>query len=249
MKLPIPDKPVFVRGRLSDRGVIRLQRLFRALYGVFATVEVQGLEHLPPGGVIITTNHNSRFDPPLIFCTLPQRKMTLFNADTYRRNPLIRWILELVDVIWVNRGATSPSTIKAALQALRSGRVLGIAPEGTRSTTGALIEGKTGAAFLALAAGVPIVPCALTGTERLGWAIRHLRRIPLTVTYGPAFYLAPPGERVRKDEQRLEAATTEIMCRLAALLPPAFRGVYADHPRVGELLAQGAPSQPEPAAA
>ena len=234
----MPEKPVFVRGRLSPRGLARLRRLFAALYGLFATVEVRGLEHLPAGGVVITPNHNSRFDPPLIFLTLPQRKMTLFNADSYRRNPFFRWVLESVDVIWVNRGATSPATIKAALQALRSGSILGIAPEGTRSPTGALIEGKTGAAFLALAAGVPIVPCAITGAEKLGWAIRRLRRIKLTVTYGPAFRLSQPGERARRDEQGLQAATIEIMCRIAALLPPEYRGVYADHPRLQALLAQ-----------
>jgi 1-acyl-sn-glycerol-3-phosphate acyltransferase len=240
----MPDQPVFVRGRLSQQGIVRLQRLFRVLYGLFATLEVRGLEHLPPGGVIITPNHNSRFDPPLIFLTLPQRKMTLFNADDYRRNPFFRWILESVDVIWVNRGATSPATIKAALQALRGGSILGIAPEGTRSPTGALIEGKTGAAFLALAAGVPVVPCAITGAEKLGWAIRRLRRIRLTVTFGPAFQLSKPGERARRDEQHLQEATTEIMCRLAAQLPPAYHGVYAGHPRLRALLAQ---PQPEPA--
>ncbi len=244
----MPDQPIFVKGRLSSGGVARLQRLFAALYGLFATVEVRGLEHLPPGGVVITPNHNSRFDPPLIFMTLPpQRKMTLFNADSYRRNPFFRWILESVDVIWVNRGATSPATMKAALQALRAGSILGIAPEGTRSPNGALIEGKTGAAFLALAAGVPIVPCALTGVERLGEAIRRLRRIKLTVTYGPAFQLPKPDKRGRNDPQQLEAATTEIMCRLAASLPPEYRGVYADHPRLKELLAEPkAHPQPQP---
>jgi 1-acyl-sn-glycerol-3-phosphate acyltransferase len=245
----MPEKPVFVRGRLSSRGVARLQRLFAALYSLFATVEVRGLEHLPPGGVVITPNHNSRFDAPLIFFSLPaQRKMTLFNADSYRRNPFFRWVLESVDVIWVNRGATSPATIKAALHALRGGSILGIAPEGTRSPTGALLEGKTGAAFLALAAGVPVVPCALTGVEKLGAAIRRLRRVKLTVTYGPAFLLAPPGKRGRSDPEQLEAATTEIMCRLAALLPPQYRGVYADHPRLKELVAEAkAATEPQPA--
>ncbi len=110
--------------------------------------------------------------------------------------------------------------------------MLCIFPEGTRSPTGALIEGKTGAAFLALAAGVPVVPCAITGAEKLGWAIRRLRRIKLTVTYGPAFRLSQPGERARRDEQGLQAATIEIMCRIAALLPPEQRGAYADPPPV-----------------
>jgi 1-acyl-sn-glycerol-3-phosphate acyltransferase len=242
----MPDQSVYERGRLSERGLVRLGRVFTFLYGLFATIEVRGVEHVPPGGVIITTNHLSRFDPPLVFMTMPRRKMTAFNADTYRRNPFFRWVLTSVDVIWVKRGATSPATIKAALQALRGGSILGVAPEGTRSPTGALIEGKTGAAFLALAAGVPIVPCALTGVEKLGWAITRLRRIKLTVTFGPAFLLARPGERTRKDEQQLAAATTEIMCRIAMLLPPQYRGVYADHPRLRELLAE-AQTQPEPA--
>jgi 1-acyl-sn-glycerol-3-phosphate acyltransferase len=238
----MPENPVFVRGRLSTTGVANFKRLLAALYRIFAKIEVRGLEHLPPGGAIITTNHTSRFDPPLIFLTLPQRKVTLFNADSYRQNRFFRWVLEMVDVIWVNRGATSPATIKAALQALRGGSLLGIAPEGTRSPTGALIEGKTGAAFLALAAGVPVVPCALTNVDKLGWAVRHLRRIRLTVTFGPALHLARPGQRGRADPQQLEDATTEIMCRIAAMLPPPYRGVYADHPRLRELLAQPEPS-------
>lgn len=234
----MPDQPTFVKGRLSRRGRTRLQRIFAFLYGLFAKVEVFGLEHLPLGGVVITTNHNSRMDPPLIFLTLPSdRKMTVFNADSYRRNPFFRWILELVDVIWVSRGATSPSTIKAAIQALRGGSILGIAPEGMRSTTGALIEGKTGAAYLALAAGVPVVPCALTNTDKLGGAMRHFRHITLTVTFGPAFMLAEPGKRARTDPEKLEEAATEIMCRIAAVLPPEYRGLYADHARLKELLA------------
>lgn len=239
----MPDQPTFVKGRLSLRGRARLQRVFAFLYGVFAKVEVYGVEHLPPGGVVVTTNHNSRMDPPLIFMHLPSdRRMTVFNADSYRRNPFFKWILEMVDVIWVSRGATSPSTIKAAIQALRGGSLLGISPEGMRSTTGALIEGKTGAAYLALAAGVPVVPCALTNTDKLGWAMRHFKHITLTVTFGPAFWLAEPGKRTRTDPERLEAATTEIMCRIAAILPPEYRGLYANQPRLKELLA--APPQP-----
>ncbi len=233
----MPDQPVFVRGRMSPKGVERLRRTFAWLYRLFADVEVRGAESVPPGGALLATNHLSRFDLPLVFFTLPNRKVAVFNALNYRSNPIFRWVLESVDVVWVDRGATSPSTIKAALHALREGSLLGIAPEGTRSKTCALQAGKTGAAFLALASGAPVVPVALTNTEKLGQAIRSLRRITLTATYGPAFNLAEPGRRSRSDPQRLEAATTEIMCRIAALLPPEYRGVYADHPRLQELLA------------
>jgi 1-acyl-sn-glycerol-3-phosphate acyltransferase len=93
-------------------------------------------------------------------------------------------------------------------------------------------------AFLALSAGVPVVPVAITGTEKLAHALPRLRRVPLSITYGEPVWLGAPGQRERADQARLEAATTEIMCRLAALLPPEYRGVYAGHPRVQELLAK-----------
>jgi 1-acyl-sn-glycerol-3-phosphate acyltransferase len=187
-------------------------------------------------------NHLSRFDPPLVFMALPGRKVTVLNADTYRSNPFFRWVMESVDVIWVNRGATTPSTMKAAIRALEGGALLGLAPEGTRSRTGALQPGKTGAAFLAYASGAPIVPIAITNTHRLGRAVRTLRRIPLTITFGAPLYLGQTGRRSRPDAQQLDAATTEVMCRLAALLPAEYRGVYADHPRTHELLSTPPPA-------
>jgi 1-acyl-sn-glycerol-3-phosphate acyltransferase len=232
------DSAVYVRGRLSPRGLERLRRLFAWLYGRFADVAASGQEHFPEGGCLVTTNHLSRFDPPLIFFTMPpKRRLAVLVAHSYRRNPLFRSVVTSVDAIWVNRGATGPSTIKAAVRVLKDGLALGIAPEGTRSRTHALQAGKTGAAYLALAAGVPVLPAALTQTENLGRAIKTLRRIRLTMRYGQPYYLAEPGQRVRPDPERLEQCTTEIMCRIAALLPPEYRGVYADHPRVKELLA------------
>ena len=235
------EQPTLVRGRLSPRGVQRLKWLMRALYTLFARVEIDGLENLPPeGGFLVVTNHLSRFDAPLLFITVPNTRLAILNADTYRSNPFFRWILESVDVIWVKRGATPPSTIKAALRVLKEGAVLGISPEGTRSPTHALQHGKTGAAYLALAADALVVPAALTGSEHLGGALLRLRRARLTVRYGAPFRLAEPGRRARADAERLEPATIEIMCRIAALLPEAYRGVYAGHPRVAELLGRAA---------
>ncbi|MCS6910751.1 MAG: hypothetical protein NZM11_09325 [Anaerolineales bacterium] len=99
---------------------------------------------------------------------------------------------------------------------------------------------KPGAAALAVAAPVSMVPVAITNTEQLAWAITRLRspfrgRVPVTVTVGLPFTL-PPIERGAR-AARLEEYTAEIMCRIAALLPERYRGVYADHPRLRELLA------------
>jgi 1-acyl-sn-glycerol-3-phosphate acyltransferase len=230
------DKPIFVRGRLSPRGVEGFRRLFQLLYSLRTTIEVRGLENVPPGGVLLCSNHLSRFDPPLVFMALPKRKITVFNADTYRSSLFFRFVMEMVDVIWVNRGAISPSVIKTAIRVLNEGSVLGVAPEGTRSKTGALQPGKTGAAFLAYASGAPIVPAAITNTDKVAKALLGLRRIPLTLTFGQPLRLGQPGSRNRPTSAQLEEDTTEIMCRIAAMLPPEYRGVYAEHPRMVELL-------------
>jgi 1-acyl-sn-glycerol-3-phosphate acyltransferase len=232
-----PPEPTFVKGRLPPIGLTLLRRFIGFLFWIFARVTVRGLENVPStSGCLMTMNHVSRFDAPLVFVVLSSRTLTALVADTYRPQPFFRWMVEMVDVIWVKRGAITPTTIKAAVRALREGRITGIAPEGTRSQdTHALQPGKTGAAFLALMADVPIVPVVVTNTEHLGAAMKRLYRIPLTVTFGKAYKL-PPSPSGRPDEAHLETCTTEIMCRIAALLPSEYRGVYADHPRVSELL-------------
>jgi 1-acyl-sn-glycerol-3-phosphate acyltransferase len=230
------DQPTFVRGKLSPRGIEALRRVFEMIFKLIARIEVRGMENIPAeGGFILTTNHLSSFDPPLVFVLFPfPRRGVALAADVYRRHPLFRWVLESVGVIWVNRGAASPTTLKAAIQAIQEGYIMGIAPEGTRSRTGALQEAKAGVAFLAMASGAPIIPLAITNTEKLGAAILRLRRITLTLTFGkPLRFTAP--ERGKRDE-KLAECTSEIMCQIAALLPPEYRGAYANHPRLKELL-------------
>src|SRR5579859_3894637 len=230
------ETEVMVHGWASRRGVERMRGLFRALFTLLTRVEAHGLENIPPGGLIVSPNHLSSVDQPLVFIMLPGRKQTVFVADKYRHHPFFRPIVTMVDCIWVNRGATPPSTIKAAVRALQNGSVLGVAPEGTRSPTHALQQGKTGAVYLAYASGVPIVPAALTNTENAVPSALRLRRARLTITFGAPIHFGEPGRRTRPTTQQLEDGTTEVMCQIAAMLPPAYRGVYADHPRLKELL-------------
>jgi 1-acyl-sn-glycerol-3-phosphate acyltransferase len=231
----VDKSSVFVRGRLPPAGLKAMHALLQFLFWIFTDVEVRGRENVPPGGFILCANHLSRFDSPLGFVAVGPRPLTAFAGDTYRANLFFRTFVECVDVIWVHRGAIGPATMKAAIQALREGHMLGVAPEGTRSPTHALQRGKTGAAALAVAADVPILPMALTNTENLSAALMRLRRITLTVTFGKSFRLPPieHGERAAK----LDAYTDEIMCRIAALLPSRYHGVYAHHPRLSELRA------------
>jgi 1-acyl-sn-glycerol-3-phosphate acyltransferase len=116
------------------------------------------------------------------------------------------------------------------------GNVFGMTPEGTRSKTGALIKAKTGVAYLADRAEVPIVPVAITGTELIMHNLRRLRRPHVTVRVGEIIQL--PRIQTNERSADLRRHTDEIMCRIAAMLPPGYRGFYADHPRLKALLGE-----------
>ena len=241
------EQSEFGRGWMSHDGVEFMRRLFTGLLSTLTHMEVHGLENLPEGGMLICPNHLSVVDPPLVFVTLPDRKQTVLVAHKHKYHPLFRPIVTMVDHIWVHRGATSPSTIKAAVRQLQAGSIVGVAPEGTRSRTHALGPGKTGAIFLAYASGVPLVPTAIAGTEKVIPGLLRLRRSKMSITYGKPIQFGEPGRRTRPTPQQLEDGATEVMCHIAAMLPPEYRGLYANHPRTLELLgASDGPILPGP---
>lgn len=233
-------RAIFVPTRLPHWGFHLVYRLVQSAFFLFARVQVTGRENFPAtGSFIFATNHLSSLDTGLGLVVIQSElasRSVIFAGDTWRRNRLTRIILQLANVIWVHRGQTSPSTIKTAIRVLRDGYVLGIAPEGTRSREShALIKGHPGAAFLALAANVPIVPIAITNMENLWPSMKRVRRIDITATVGKPFTLAPCPDSSHVDHVCLRKSTDEIMCRIAVLLPPNYRGEYIDHPRLREL--------------
>lgn len=213
-----------------------MRKLLRiVLYFLFhnlTRLHVTGQEHLPTtGGCIVAGNHLGILDGPLIYCLLTRLDATALAADTHRSNPLYRWIVDLAGGIWIDRTTADFHALKQAREYLKYGGLLGMAPEGTRSPTHQLIRGKPGVAFLASSAGnVPIVPLALTGTEKAVEQLLRFRRPLITVQFGEAFIL-PAVDRKDK-EASLQRNTDEIMCRIAAMLPSHYRGAYADCPNL-----------------
>jgi 1-acyl-sn-glycerol-3-phosphate acyltransferase len=192
---------------------------------------VTGREHLPTGkAYIVVMNHLSVFDAPATFLAMNERAV-MFGANKWRRVPGVRQLLEAVGVIWVARGEADMDAMKASLGVLKAGGRLGVAPEGTRSPTGALIRGKPGAAFLADRGKVPLVPLAIWGTEDVIPAWKRLRRPRVTCVIGPAINL-PSNGRAKGPE--LDQMTDRIMLTLAAMLPAKYRGVYKDHPQLAQ---------------
>lgn len=204
-----------------------LSRLARLVVTLVAESTVRGLEHYPRRGpALVVVNHLGDADAVLGLAHLPRLPEVFAKAELYDLFPWGR-IMEAYGVIWVHRGRPDRRALRVGLQALAEGRLLAIAPEGRQSVTGALEPGTEGAAYLALKAGVPVVPVALTGTrnDQVFGALKRLRRPRVSLTVGLPFRLEPPPELSWREA--LTWGTERIMCALARLLPPEYRGVYA----------------------
>ncbi|MBE9479141.1 MAG: 1-acyl-sn-glycerol-3-phosphate acyltransferase [Chloroflexi bacterium] len=213
---------------------------FNLLCALLTSRVVKGLENLPPDGpYIMVINHLSYFDAPFAYGLLGGEKVTGWAAEKYQLHPLFGPLLHMAGGIFIQRGQVDRTAIAAAVQWLVQGGIFAMAPEGTRSKTGSLARGKTGAAFLANEASVPIVPIGLTGTEKTLQAWRQLRRPLLTMHIGKPFTLPALNPENRSSDLRQN--TDEIMCRIAALIPVQYHGYYADHPRLQELLRSTTP--------
>jgi 1-acyl-sn-glycerol-3-phosphate acyltransferase len=210
--------------------------LIRLIINLIARVEVQGFEHIPQnGGFVVATNHLGRLDVALLFY-LMEGDFILTIAEKYEHHWLFGPLGNAANGIWLDRFNADVPAIRKVLKRMKAGGVLVIAPEGTRSKTEAMAEGKPGVAYLALKAGLPIIPAALTGTEDrlVVERLKHFKKSEIKIIIGKPFNL-PPLPRKDRDAA-LQQYTDEIMCRIAVLLPENYRGVYAEHPRLKEIL-------------
>lgn len=215
----------------------RLRSIIGFLLKQLTQTEFIGVENIPPeGGVLIACNHMSRLDIPVLFITPNRPEITALVTTKYLKYPLLRWFIVTAEGIWLDRDTADFSAFRKAVEALKQGKALGIAPEGTRSQTAKLIEGKPGTALLALRTGVPIVPVAIVGTEDGMSKLLRLKRPRITAEYGKP--IIPPKLDRNNREGQLQYLTDEVMCRIAAMMPQKYHGFYADHPRLKELLAE-----------
>jgi 1-acyl-sn-glycerol-3-phosphate acyltransferase len=209
-------------------------------------MRIVGKNHIPPeGGLVIAANHVGRLDAIFIYHVTNRKDIILLVAEKYRQIPLARWFVKQLNAIWVDRFNADFSALREALNRLKRGGVMVLAPEGTRSASGVLQKARPGVSYLAAKSGAPIVPVGLVGSQDYN-VVAHLRRLkrPLVTIYVGEPFTLPPVKGKERDAA-LEEYTDEIMCRIAALLPPEMRGVYADYPRLKELL-EHASREPEP---
>ena len=214
--------------------------LVRTVFNLLAEVEITGYEYLTRDiSYVLATNHLGIVDAPIAFYALDRWDMYIPVAEKWEQNPFLNWLGRYFNFIFIDRFNPDIKAMRRIIDVMKEGNILVIAPEGTRSRVGSLIEGKPGVSYLATKLSRPIVPVAIAGTEdKVFWGnVKRLRRNHVIVKAGPAFTL-PPLPKENRDEA-LKKYTDEIMCRIAVLLPEKNRGVYANHPRLKELLASG----------
>jgi 1-acyl-sn-glycerol-3-phosphate acyltransferase len=133
---------------------------------------IEGEENIPrTGPLLLASNHLSFVDSIVIPLVAPRRVVFLAKAEYFTgrglRGAWMRWLFTAVGAVPIQRGTAGAAqgALDSALQILDDGLAFGIYPEGTRSRDGRLYRGRTGVAWLALTAGCPVVPVALSGTE------------------------------------------------------------------------------------
>lgn len=213
--------------RLVSRSVAFLCRI---LFGL----RIRGQANIPAeGGFILVGNHLHNLDPVFMLtsCTRPvyfMAKQELFEV------PVINQIITWVGAFPVNRGKMDRSAIRQGQNVLKSDIGLGIYPEGTRSLSRQIERALPGAGLFATGGNYPIVPCAITGSERLPFnggkgkgdlPVRDPGHKGVLVQFGEPFHL--PAE-IDGKKVNATAAADYMMRKVADMLPPDYRGIYGD---------------------
>ncbi len=213
-----------------------LRFVIRVLIRLIARVEIHGRENAPPtGGMILAANHIGFLDIVLVYFVIDRTDLFIPVAEKWEKVWWIRALSKPLNLLFVDRFNPDLKAIRKMIALMEDGKCLIIAPEGTRSRVGSLIEGKPGVAYLAARSGFPVTPVGITGTEDKVVLdnLKHFRKSSITLTGGKPFIVPPLPNKDR--DAALRNATEEIMCQIAALLPERYRGVYAEHPRTREL--------------
>lgn len=187
----------------AGRLLVRLYRL-----------RVTGAENVPATGAILAGNHVSHLDPALLWSISPRPARFVAKAELWEIGPL-GWLLERLWAFPVKRASADREMISTATRLLEAGELLGMFPEGTRSRDDAdeLGPAHGGVAFLALRAGVPVVPVGIAGTEAaLPPGAKMLRLVPVSIVIGQPVW---PNRFEGGRKERMEAMTAEIMRSIA----------------------------------
>ena len=197
---------------------------------------VEGLEHVPEtGGAIFASNHLSFSDSIFLPLVVDRRITFLAKADYFTgggaKGRATAAFMKGVGQVPVDRsgGSASMAALHTGIRILKSGELLGLSPEGTRSPDGRLYRGKTGVARMALEANVPVLPTAMIGTDIIqptGQKIPNRGKGVIGIRIGAPLDFSR-YEGMESDRFVLRSITDEIMYELMELSGQEYVDMYA----------------------
>ena len=201
---------------------------FKGLTGLMFRVDAAALAKVPRGGpLIIVTNHVHIPEIPTLYVRLlPRKVIGMAQAEKVLDKNLWGAILRWIDTIPVWRGEADLNALRTGIRILSEGKIILLDPEGTRSHDGRLQKGQPGAILMALHSGAAMLPVVHYGSENYQANLKRLRRTDIHYLVGTPFRLDAGGERVTSATR--QQMIDEVMFQMAGLLPPRYRGVYAD---------------------
>jgi 1-acyl-sn-glycerol-3-phosphate acyltransferase len=209
-----------------------LQRItaafFKALTGLMFRVDATQLARIPmQGPLIILANHVHIPEIPTLYARLLPRKVHgLAQAERVLDKNIVGGILRLFGTIPVWRGEADLNALRTGIKKLTEGNIILLDPEGTRSHNGCLQKGRPGAILMALHSDAPMLPVVHYGSENYRENLKRLRRTDLYYVVGKPFRVDAGGQRVTSAVR--QQMIDEVMFQMAGLLPPQYRGAYAD---------------------
>ena len=200
----------------------RLIRIvIRVIIVIILDVHTVGRQNVPESGpLIIASNHLSWTDVPIIPAFLKRRVVYMAKEETFKARGGL--FVRFLGAFPVKRGEADRQSLRTAEEQLKAGRILSIFPEGTRSKIHKLGQAHAGMGMIALRSGAPVVPVAIYGSEK---ALKKFRP-PITITFGEPMILKPKGKKITRED--IDESTEQVMLRIASMLPPEYRGVYAE---------------------
>ena len=201
----------------------------RNAFRLVLRVDIRGLENVPSeGALIVAISHSNFLDPLLTGAYIPRDVIPMAKIEAFNI-PVIGLIVKWYGAFPVRRGEADMSAFKTALRLLQGSQAIVMAPEGHRSESGALQQGREGAIMLSLRTGAPILPVAVWGGKALWKNLVHLRRTPMWFYVGEP--VLPEVRSTKPTREWVGQLADELMFCIADMMPPELHGYYGGKTR------------------